>query len=124
MKKNSDLKKRTIAHRLFPLMSAAHTEGSPIIRPLFYDFPEDGQTWSVEDAYMFGPEVLVAPILFEGQRTREAYLPAGARWISHANGEVVDGGHVVNQSAPLDQMPVFFREDGSAWSLLDKSNHA
>ena len=106
------------------LMSAAHTKGSPIIRPLFYDFPEDGQTWSVEDAYMFGPEVLVAPILFEGQRTREVYLPAGARWISHANGEVFDGGHVVNQSAPLDQMPVFFREDGSAWSLLDKSNPA
>ena len=95
------------------LMSAAHTKGSPIIRPLFYDFPEDGQTWSVEDAYMFGPDMLVAPILFEGQRARDVYLPSGTRWISHGSGEVFDGGQIVNEAAPLDHLPVFFREEGS-----------
>ena len=95
------------------LMSAAHTRGSPIIRPLFYDFPTDAQAWAVEDAYMFGPDVLVAPILFEGQRARDVYLPAEPRWISHGSGEVFDGGQVVNESAPLDQLPVFFRENGT-----------
>jgi alpha-D-xyloside xylohydrolase len=95
------------------LMSAAHTKGSPIIRPLFYDFPADGQTWAIEDAYMFGPDVLVAPILFEGQRARDVYLPIGTRWLSHGSGEVFDGGQVVNESAPLEHLPVFFREKGS-----------
>jgi alpha-D-xyloside xylohydrolase len=84
--------------------------------------------WPMQGEYKFDPDYwpdqLVAPILFEGQRNREVYLPAGARWVSHANREVFDGGQVVNQSAPLDQMPVFFREDGSAWSLVDKSNPA
>jgi alpha-D-xyloside xylohydrolase len=98
------------------LMSAAHTRGSPIIRPLFYDFPADDQAWAVEDAYMFGPDVLVAPILFEGQRARDVYLPTGTRWISHGSGEIFDGGQVVNESAPLAHLPVFFREKGSVFS--------
>ncbi len=95
------------------LMSAAHTNGSPIIRPLFYDFPADDRTWAVEDAYMFGPDVLVAPILFEGQREREVYLPTGTRWISHGSGQTFDGGRVVHEPAPLDHLPVFLREQGS-----------
>jgi alpha-D-xyloside xylohydrolase len=95
------------------LMSAAHTSGSPIIRPLFYDFPADDKAWAIEDAYMFGPDVLVAPILFEGQRARDVYLPAGTRWISHGSGELINGGEVVNEAAPLDQLPVFFRENGT-----------
>jgi alpha-D-xyloside xylohydrolase len=95
------------------LMAAAHERGSPIIRPLFYDFPSDDQAWNVEDAYMFGPDVLVAPILFEGQRARDVYLPIGTRWISHGTGEVFDGGQVANEAAPLEHLPVFFREEGS-----------
>jgi alpha-D-xyloside xylohydrolase len=106
-----------IRERLRPyvrgLMAAAHERGSPIIRPLFYDFPSDDQAWNVENAYMFGPDVLVAPILFEAQRSRDVYLPMGARWISHGSGKVSDGGQVVNESAPLDHLPVFFREKGS-----------
>ena len=95
------------------LMSAAHSKGSPIIRPLFYDFPKDNKSWDVEDSYMFGPDVLVAPILFEGQRTRDVYLPAGARWISQGSGEVFEGGQLVNEPAPLEYLPAFFREHGS-----------
>lgn len=95
------------------LMADAHTKGHPIIRPLFYDFPQDGRAWTVEDAYMFGPDVLVAPILFEGQRAREVYLPAGSRWISHGSGAVYKGGQVINEPAPIEHVPVFFRENGS-----------
>ena len=95
------------------LMSDAHMGGCPVIRPLFYDFPKDSRAWTVEDAYMFGPDVLVAPILFDGQRAREVYLPAEARWISHGSGEIFIGGQVVNEPAPIEHLPVFFREEGS-----------
>ena len=43
------------------------------MRPLFYDFPEDVKCWETEDEYMFGPEILVAPILYEKQRERTLY---------------------------------------------------
>ena len=59
------------------LMEAAHEKGTPVMRPLFYDFPEDKKAWEVEDEYMFGPDVLVAPVLYEGIREREVYLPEG-----------------------------------------------
>jgi alpha-D-xyloside xylohydrolase len=95
------------------LMTAAHQRGSPIFRPLFYDFPADRDAWAIENSYMFGPDILVAPILFEGQRARDVYLPAGTRWVSHGSGEVYDGGQVVSEPAPLDHLPVFFREAGS-----------
>jgi alpha-D-xyloside xylohydrolase len=95
------------------LMSAAHTTGAPVIRPLFYDFPTDGKAWSVEDTYMFGPDILVAPILFENQRVRDVHLPAGTCWISHGTGKTFDGGQVIDEPAPLDHIPVFFRENGS-----------
>ena len=75
--------------------------------PLFYDFPTDSQCWTMEDAYMFGPDVLVAPILFEGQRARDVYLPSGPRWISQSDRKIFDGGQVVNQSAPLAYLPIF-----------------
>jgi alpha-D-xyloside xylohydrolase len=95
------------------LMSDAHIRGCPIMGPLFYDFPKDSRAWTVEDAYMFGPDVLVAPILFDGQRARDVYLPAEARWVSHGSGKTIEGGQVVNEPAPIEHLPVFFREKGS-----------
>ena len=62
---------------------------------------------------MFGPDVLVAPILFEGQRSRDVYLPSGTRWISHGSGGIFEGGQVVNEPAPIEHLPVFFRENSS-----------
>ncbi len=93
------------------LMQAAHEKGSPVMRPLFYDFPEDAKAWSVEDQYMFGPDVLVAPILYADQRQRDVYLPEGqmVQWQDFWSGTVYDGGQMVTVDAPLEQMPVFVR---------------
>ena len=57
------------------IMEEAHEKGTPAMRPLFYDFPEDKKAWDIEDEYMFGPDLLVAPVLYEEQR--ENPLPAG-----------------------------------------------
>jgi alpha-D-xyloside xylohydrolase len=79
------------------------------MRPLFYDFPEDKKAWEVEDQYMFGPNYLVAPILHEGQRERELYLPPGA-WTCVWTGSSFEGGRRVTVSAALDCIPVFSRD--------------
>ncbi len=103
-----------IRERLKPyikeLMQAAHDRGTPPMRPLFYDFPEDGETWNVEDQYMFGPDILVAPILEHRQRSREVYLPRETQWTDANTGRVFEGGQWIKCDAPLDTLPVFVRE--------------
>jgi alpha-D-xyloside xylohydrolase len=94
------------------LMKEAHEKGYPVIRPLFFDFPADENTWEVEDEFMFGPNYLVAPVLYEGMRERKLYLPAGQNWTNAWTGEQCKGGAVITAAAPLDQIPVFTR-DGS-----------
>ena len=89
-------------------MAAAHEDGTPIMRPLFYDFPDDPEAWEVDDEYLFGPDVLVAPILFESERERDVYLPEGM-WRSALDGSEVAGGQTVRAKAPLEQIPVFVR---------------
>ena len=92
------------------LMEEAHTQGSPIMRPLFWHYPEDAAAWQIADSYLFGRDVLVAPILAEGQRERRVYLPRGSRWLELATGETHDGGQWVTAAAPLEQIPIFIRD--------------
>lgn len=94
-------------------MRQASETGAPVMRPLFFDFPEDRVAWEVEDAYMFGPDLLVAPVMEEGQREREVYLPAGCRWTDANTKTVYEGGQRITVPAPLDIIPVFMREGRS-----------
>lgn len=95
------------------LMEDAHKKGNPVMRPLFYDFPEDETAWEIEDAYMFGPDVLVAPIMHEGMDKRKVYLPKGAKWRNTNTDQVFEGGSWVECTAPLAVIPVFTRQGGS-----------
>ena len=89
------------------LMNEAHEKGDPLMRPLFYDFPQDDKAWKTEDQYMYGPKYLVAPILTPGQTKREVYLPeAGTKW-KGVDGNTYDGGKSVTVDAPIETMPVF-----------------
>ena len=92
-------------------MVKAHEKGTPVIRPLFYDNPEDETCWDVNDEYMFGPDILVAPVLYEGMRERSVYLPAGRTWKEVQTGKVYEGGTTVTCDAPLSVIPVFTTND-------------
>lgn len=100
-------------------MRAAHEKGTPVMRPLFYDFPGDRACWEVEDAYLFGPDFLVAPVLSPGARSREVYLPADSEyWIDAWSGRLFHGGQTVACKTPLDQIPLFIRNTWRAQELL------
>jgi alpha-D-xyloside xylohydrolase len=92
-------------------MNAAHEKGTPPMRPLFYDFPEDATAWEIEDQFMFGPDLLVAPIIFEGATRRRVYLPAGNSWRNLWTQETIHGGQWIEVAAPLDQIPLYLRND-------------
>ena len=83
------------------------------MRPLFVDFPDDADAWEEETAYMFGPDMLVAPVLTAGATTREVYLPKGERWVEQATGKVFEGGARVTAHAPVEVIPVFTREQAN-----------
>ena len=90
-------------------MEAAHEKGAPVMRPLFYDFPEDEQAWKVEDQFMFGPDVLVKPVTDSGKRRETVYLPAGCEWKEAWTGKTYPGGQTVETDAPIDRIPLFTR---------------
>ena len=92
------------------LMKAAHEKGTPVMRPLFYDFPEDAVCWDNEKEFMYGPNILVAPVMERGEKTKEVYLPAGTRWTNVWTKEAFEGGQTVTVATPLDQIPLFTRE--------------
>ena len=93
------------------LMRQAHETGTPVMRTMFFEFPEDPQCWELEDQYMFGPDLLVAPVLYEHQTQRRVYLPEGS-WVEHETGRIYPGRQWVTVSTPLDQIPLF-RKDGA-----------
>ncbi len=90
------------------LYREAHENGSPLMRTMFYEFPDDAKCWSMEDQYMFGDRYLVAPILHLNEFTRSVYLPAG-QWRLTGSGKIYAGGQTVSVEAPITYMPVFER---------------
>jgi len=95
------------------VMKAAHEKGTPVIRPLFYDFPQDKICWDIADQYMFGSEILVAPVLYKGVRSRKVYLPIGEQWKDAYSEESYKGGQLIDYNAPLERIPVFLKEQSN-----------
>jgi alpha-D-xyloside xylohydrolase len=92
-------------------MDTASATGAPPMRPLFVDFPHDAESWTIEDAFLLGPDLLVAPVTDYGARTRSVYLPGGARWANSWTEEKHDGGQWLEVESPIDYIPVFARDE-------------
>jgi len=90
-------------------MRAAHERGTPVMRPLFYDFPEDARAWEIADQYMLGDAALVAPVLEANVRERSVYLPRGSTWTDPLTGLVHEGGQSLSLPAPIETIPVLLR---------------
>lgn len=99
------------------VMRETHEHGAPVMRPLFYHYQADKRAWAVEDEYLFGRDVLVAPVLEAGADKREIYLPEGDNWVEHATGKHYAGGQTVTAEAPIDIIPVFVREGAQVAGL-------
>ena len=98
------------------IMKEAHEKGTPVMLTLFYEFPDDN-CWDIYDEYMFGNEILVAPICHKHETRREVYLPTGHSWTSAHNGEVYEGGKTYNIDAPIDTIPVFLKDDSNKYLI-------
>jgi alpha-D-xyloside xylohydrolase len=81
------------------------------MRPLFVDFPSDPSCYQVEDEYLFGSDLLVAPVLDADVTARKVYVPAGATWRDAWTDQVYTGGQWLSVDAPLERIPLFLRGD-------------
>lgn len=105
MKKHLE-RRQTLKPYIETLMKEASTTGAPIMRTMFYEFPNDAKCWELSDQYMFGSDYLVAPILHAGETKRNVYLPAG-QWKNLDDNTVYDSAQTIVCNAPLDVIPVF-----------------
>lgn len=103
-----------LKYQLFPYMYTyareAHDSGIPIIRGLFMEYPNDEQAIKVDDQFLFGKELLVAPVVKKGERVKRVYLPDG-EWIDFNDKKTVYlGGQTVAYRAPLNVIPIFVKK--------------
>jgi alpha-D-xyloside xylohydrolase len=96
----------------------ASAKGTPVMRPLFFDFAHDPVTETVDDSFMLGPDLLVAPVLEAGQRQRRVYLPAGADWQDAWTGNSLPGGQWIEADAPIERIPIYWRATSSFKSVF------
>ena len=94
---------------LYTLFYNHEQTGEPVMRPLWYEFPEDSQTYLINDQYMVGSDVLVAPVIKDGARIRGIYLPKDAEWIDWWTGEKFESGKTHYLKIPLERLPIFVR---------------
>ncbi|MCL2209932.1 MAG: glycoside hydrolase family 31 protein [Treponema sp.] len=102
------------------LMKAAHKKGDPVIRPMTYEFPDDKNCVKLSDQYMFGPDLLCAPVVQLHAWERDVYLPAGAKWTCCNTGTQYEGGQTVISAASLDVIPLFAR-DGAEFPIIEST---
>ena len=104
--------------QFLPYLYSAYCEyaqtGMPPIRALVMDFPNDPKVRAIDDCYMFGPSLLVAPFLLEHKENREVYLPAGTDWYDFTTGQRHQGGQIIKVGIVLDpegieNIPLFVR---------------
>ncbi len=116
-----------LRYRLIPYLLAAAEEtvrtGVPIMRHMALEFPDEPNVHTLDDQYMLGPDLLVAPVMTAGARSRSVYLPAGT-WTELERPEAThEGPGFVEMEAPLERIPVLVREGAVILQLTGDPQH-
>jgi len=96
---------------IYNVMQQASETGVPALRPLFLEYPADERTAKTDDEFLFGSDLLAAPVLWDGFTGRQVYFPAGD-WYDYRTGKRYAGNSTVWVNAPLDTIPIFVRAGG------------
>src|SRR5262245_42134679 len=93
---------------IYNLVAESAATGLPAMRPLVLEYPDDSRTWGLDDEFMLGRDLLLAPVLQEAQRERDLYLPK-SEWFDFWTGRRYEGGKNVRIPVTLDSIPIFVR---------------
>ncbi|MFD1849072.1 glycoside hydrolase family 31 protein [Oceanobacillus bengalensis] len=95
--------------QLYSLFYQASKSGLPVMRPLLMEYPKDEKTYNLNDQFMIGDNVVIAPILAPSVTDRAVYLPEG-EWVEFSTGEVYEGSKTHLVHAELKDLPIFIRK--------------
>jgi alpha-D-xyloside xylohydrolase len=102
-----------LRYRLMPYIYSlawrVHHNDYTMQRPLVMDWRKDAKVWNAPDEFMFGPALLVGPVLTEGAKSRSLYLPDSVKWYDFWTGETIKGSQQIDAAAPLDRIPLYVR---------------
>ncbi|HEV2329582.1 MAG TPA: TIM-barrel domain-containing protein [Verrucomicrobiae bacterium] len=96
---------------IYNVMEQSSATGLPALRPLILEFPDDEHVAAVDDEFLFGSDLLIAPVLHEGITERDIYLPEG-EWFDYWTGKSFAGGKTIQLPVTLDSIPMFIRAGG------------
>jgi alpha-glucosidase len=101
-----------LRYRLLPyfydLFWKCQKDGLPVLRPLILEYQQDEKTKDMNDEFLLGSSILVAPVVNQGQRVRSVYLPQG-QWVDFWTKEVIQGESYLLKEAPLDTCPIYIK---------------
>lgn len=96
---------------LYNAFHQSYLDGRPVEQPLVFQYQDDPKVRDIQDQYMWGSDLMIAPVVKEGQRARNVYLPAGSRWTDYWTGSTFNGGQTISRQTPLSVMPIYIRSD-------------
>jgi alpha-glucosidase/alpha-D-xyloside xylohydrolase len=106
-KKYAELRYQLLPYT-YTLAWEARAEGLPLMRALWLHYPDDERARAIGNQYLWGRDLLIAPVFLKGATSRDVYLPAG-RWYDWWSNEAVDGGRTVTRAVDLATMPIYVR---------------
>jgi len=102
--------RETLRPYVMSIMKEASVNGTPVMRPLWFEFPGDPCSWNVEDQYMFGSTYLVCPVYVYQAVSRNVYFPGNATlWQDYFTGDTYTGGQTRTIETPLKRFPLYVR---------------
>lgn len=95
---------------IYDCMREAEKNGSPVFRPLVFNYQKDKNTYEINDEFMIGNDILISPVVEQGITKKMVYLPEGDTWIDYWTKEEIEGGKYFIKDTPLDICPIFIRK--------------
>ncbi len=120
--RNAVLLRYQLVPYLYTVARETYENGLSVCRPLYYDYPESEEAYRFEKEYMFGENLLIAPIvepMQKGYAKLEVWLPGGSDWYEWSTGTLLKGGQIVERSFGLAEYPVYIKA-GSILPLYDR----
>ena len=109
--RNTIRRRYALAPYIYTMARKAYDEGISLCRPMYYEWPEASEAYAFRNQYLFGDDILVAPVTApgkEGYATVKVWLPEG-KWYEWQTGTMLDGGRTVERTFALDEYPVYVR---------------
>ncbi|CAF3630946.1 unnamed protein product [Adineta steineri] len=99
----------TLNPYLYTLFHQVHRSGGTVVRSMAHEFPSIPECWSLDEQFLWGSNLLIAPVIYENHSIKSVYLPTTERWFDYYTGEEQKTLGQITVSAPLDHIPLFLR---------------